>query len=114
MKYVMDARDFPAAEATRPLPERLLGPVPVQAVRNLHSSADGKLHVGEWTSGTGAWKVEYTETEACFIVEGVVRLRDDAGNERTYCAGEGFLLLPGFRGVWEVLEPCRKLYIIYE
>ena len=31
-----------------------------------------------------------------------------------FAAGASFVIPAGFRGVWEVLEPTSKLYVIYE
>jgi uncharacterized cupin superfamily protein len=31
-----------------------------------------------------------------------------------YRAGDSFVIDSGFRGTWEVIEPCRKRYAIYE
>jgi uncharacterized cupin superfamily protein len=116
LSHLLDWSELPEAEATQPAPGRVLepGPVPRQSVSNLHSSPDGRFHVGEWSSGVGAWRIAYTETELCHLLEGVIRLRDNAGQAKTYRAGDSFVITSGFTGTWEVLEPCRKLYAIYE
>ncbi len=31
-----------------------------------------------------------------------------------FSAGASFVIPAGFNGVWEVLEPTAKLYVIYE
>jgi len=114
MHRVLDWSGLPPPEPTGPAADRLIGPAPAQVIRNLLSSGDGRFHVGEWSSGVGAWRVAYTETELCHLLEGVVRLSDDQGHERTYRAGDTFVIGSGFAGTWEVLEPCRKIYAIYE
>ena len=50
----------------------------------------------------------------CQILEGVSIVRDKNGNERTLKAGDNFVIPAGFEGEWEVLEPCRKIYVIFE
>ena len=87
---------------------------PRQQIWNLLSSADGHFHVGQWASGVGAWEVQYTEFELCHILAGVVRVSDAQGLGRLYRTGDTFVIPSGFRGTWEVIEPCRKLYAIYE
>jgi hypothetical protein len=43
-----------------------------------------------------------------------VRISDDAGRSWTFGPGDCFVMPSGFRGLWEVLEPARKFYAIYE
>jgi uncharacterized cupin superfamily protein len=87
---------------------------PRQQIWNVLSSADARFHVGQWASSPGAWRVNYTEYELCHMLEGVVRLTNEAGTARVYRAGDSFVVPSGFRGTWEVVEACRKLYAIYE
>ena len=71
--------------------------------------------VGAGRLGVGAWRVQYTEHEFCHLLSGRVRLHDDAGGDAVVLeAGQSFVVPAGFSGVWEVLEPARKLYAIYE
>lgn len=111
---IKDFRQLGAGEASAPAADRLVSGNPRQQVWNVLSSADGRFHTGEWASGTGAWRVNYTEYELCHLLAGVVRLSDEQGESRLYRAGDSFVIPSGFRGTWEVLEPCRKLYAIYE
>ncbi len=41
-------------------------------------------------------------------------LRDNDGNSKTLRTGDRFVIPAGFRGTWEVLEPCRKIYVVFE
>ena len=36
------------------------------------------------------------------------------GNGKTVRAGDRFVIQAGFSGTWEVLEACRKVYVIFE
>ena len=89
-------------------------PVPVQHVRNLFTDGTGHFFGGIWRSSQGAWRVSYTENELCVLTEGRVRISDDAGHSWTFGPGDCFVMPSGFRGLWEVLEPARKFYAIYE
>lgn len=100
------------AEPSPPAAERIRRGNPQAQTRNDYSSADGGRHVGIWESTEGAWEVEYSEWEYCLILSGRVRLTDPAGDVVTVTAGESLVIEPGFRGLWEVLEPTRKLYVI--
>lgn len=41
-------------------------------------------------------------------------LTDEAGRATTLKAGDSFVIRPGFRGTWEVVEPTLKDYVILE
>ena len=41
-------------------------------------------------------------------------IRDQDGNAKTVRAGDRFVIPSGFSGTWEVLEACRKVYVIFE
>jgi hypothetical protein len=97
-------------------PARLVAgsPLPEQRVRNLYTDDGGRFFGGIWRSSPGAWHVSYTENELCVLTEGRVRISDDHGRSWTFGPGDCFVMPAGFRGVWEVLEPARKFYAIYE
>ena len=94
--------------------ERLLRGQPTQAVGNAYSSADQAFHCGIWEGDVGAWRVRYTEHELCHMLAGKVRMIDNDGRETVVAAGDSFVIPAGFEGIWEVLEPARKLYAVYE
>ncbi len=94
--------------------DRLISGQPAQAVVNAYSSGDERFHCGVWEGDIGAWRVRYTEDEFCHMLMGRVRIVADTGEERIVVAGDSFVLPAGFSGVWEVLEPARKLYAVYE
>jgi uncharacterized cupin superfamily protein len=95
---------------------RLVGdsPMPDQAVRNGFTDATGRFFGGIWRSSVGTWRVRYTENELCVLTSGRVRISDTAGGSWTFGPGDCFVIPSGFEGVWEVLEPARKFYAIYE
>jgi uncharacterized protein len=94
--------------------ERLVHGQPTQAVDNAYSSADQAFHCGVWEGDVGAWRVRYTEHELCHMLAGKVRMTDNDGRETVVTAGDSFVIPAGFEGIWEVLEPARKLYAVYE
>jgi len=102
------------AERYRPAAEKILKGEPDQAVYNHYSSPCGQFAAGVWEGEVGQWTVSYTEHEYCEIVQGVSVLRDQEGNAKTLRAGDRFVIPAGFKGTWEVLEPCRKIYVLFE
>ncbi len=73
---------------------------------------DGGLYAGIWESTPGKWRIEYDEWEFCHILSGVSLIAEDGAEARTVKAGDSFVLRPGFKGSWEVLETTRKEYVI--
>lgn len=94
--------------------EKLISGNPRQHVWNHYSDASGKFFAGYWQSEVGKWKICYTEEEYCQILEGVSIITDGEGNSVTASAGDSLIVPRGFTGTWEVVEPTRKIYVIYE
>ena len=67
---------------------------------------------GVWESTPGKWRIEYDEWEFCHILSGLSVISSDDGETRTAKPGDSFVIRPGFRGAWEVLETTRKEYVI--
>lgn len=103
-----------AGDASLPPADRLVSGHPLQTVNNVYSDPSGRFHAGTWACDVGAWRVEYTEHEFCQLLEGRVRLTDDEGRVTELGAGDAFVIPAGFRGLWETLTPCRKVYAICE
>jgi uncharacterized protein len=111
---IIDINSTGSAESSAPAADRVVSGNPRQQVWNAFSDPDGRFHVGRWSSSTGSWRVKYTERELCHLLSGVVRLTDDKGQQRTFRAGDTFMIDKGYSGTWEVVEPCSKVYAIYE
>ena len=104
----------PEISISRPAADRLLAGSPEHKASNVYSDPSGRLFAGVWDSTSGKWRVRYTEAEFCHITAGRVRITDGSGRVREFGPGASFVIPSGFEGTWEVLEPVRKLYVIYE
>ncbi|MDK9695674.1 MAG: cupin domain-containing protein [Siculibacillus sp.] len=93
-------------------PEKLVSGDPATGLRPAHENAEAGFYTGVWQSEVGAWRVAYDEDELCVILVGRVRLTEDGGAPREFGPGEAFVVPRGFRGVWETVEPLRKIYAI--
>jgi uncharacterized cupin superfamily protein len=94
-------------------PERRIKGAPEQTATTHFS--DGKhFYAGEWSADVGSWKVSYTEYEYFRLLEGRSILRDASGAELLLEPGDEICVPAGFEGEWEVLEPTRKVFVIYE
>lgn len=104
------ARDGLTAEITRPAPEKLLSGDPVHSTWNIEDR-DG-LYCGLWQSTPGKWKISYSEWEYVHIHTGHSILTDSEGVQTHLRAGDSFVIRPGYRGTWEVVETTLKDYVI--
>jgi uncharacterized cupin superfamily protein len=94
--------------------EKLIAGNPRQTVWNHYTDPTGKYFSGFWHSDVGKWRIAYSEEETCYLLEGVSIVTDEFGVATTLQAGDSFVIPRGFIGTWEVVEPSRKLYAIYE
>ena len=93
---------------------RLVAGSPLQVVANVYSDPGNAFHCGAWEGDVGTWRVAYTEHEFCHLLAGRVRMTSQDGSEQMFVTGDSFVIPAGFEGLWEVLEPARKLYAVYE
>ena len=98
-------------EEGAPTPDRLISGDPRFRIWNAEE-AEGGLYAGIWEATPGKGRLEYTEWEFCQILAGASVIAEDGGEARTVRAGDNFVLRPGFKGTWEVLETTRKAYVI--
>ena len=94
--------------------EKLLQGNPRQTAWVHYTDPSGRFCAGLWHSERGRWKILYTEEEYCQILEGVSIITPDGGNSVTVIVGDRLVVPRGFTGTWEVVEPTRKTYVIYE
>ncbi|AZO06946.1 MULTISPECIES: cupin domain-containing protein [unclassified Mesorhizobium] len=98
-------------EAGAPASDRVISGDPKFRTWNVEER-DGGLYAGIWEATPGKWRISYDEWEFCHILSGVSVIAEDGGEPRTVRAGDSFVLRPGFKGTWEVLETTRKEYVI--
>lgn len=98
-------------ETGAPAADRLISGSPEFRTWNVEE-AEGGLYAGIWQATPGKWRIVYDEWEFCHILDGVSVISEDGGAVRTVRAGDSFVLRPGFKGSWEVLETTRKEYVI--
>jgi uncharacterized cupin superfamily protein len=94
--------------------DKLIHGNPRQCVWKHYADGSGKFFAGVWSSEVGKWRISYTEEEYCQILQGKSIIADAAGNATTVSTGDSVVVPRGFVGTWEVVEPTRKIYVIYE
>lgn len=94
--------------------EKLIEGNPLQKLWVEYTDPSEKFCAGIWQSEIGKWTIQYTEEEYCHILEGVSLVTEDNGETNQVQAGDRFVIPAGFKGTWEVIEPTRKHFVIYE
>lgn len=100
-----------AKEAAPVAADRVVEGAP-HTVSCLDYARGDKIYAGEWSATEGAWRVKYDEWEFCHLLEGACELVADDGAVQRFTAGDSFVIEPGFSGVWRVLEPMRKRFVV--
>ena len=100
-----------APETGAPAPDRLISGNPRFTTWNVEE-AEGGLYAGIWQSTPGKWRIVYEEWEYFHILEGHSVVTEDGGGSVHLRAGDSYILRPGFKGTWEVVEATRKDYVI--
>ncbi|MEV7006145.1 cupin domain-containing protein [Streptosporangium sp. NPDC051022] len=78
------------------------------------SDDSGAFFGGGWEGEPGTLRLDpYPYDEVCVMIEGAVALVDVHGGRREFRAGDAFFVPRGFRGVWETLEPARKVFVAF-
>ena len=103
-------RDGITPEIGRPDPDKVVTGDPVHTTWSVEEH--GTLYAGLWQSTPGAWRVDYAEWEYIRILSGHSILTDDQGRETHLHAGDSWIIRPGFKGVWTVVETTLKDYVI--
>jgi uncharacterized cupin superfamily protein len=111
--HKFDAAPGPGEEYLLPA-EKLIAGNPRQTVWMDYTDPTAKFCTGVWRSEAGKWRIAYTEEEYCRILEGRSVIADTAGRAVTVTAGDSFVIPRGFVGTWEVVEPTRKRFVIYD
>lgn len=105
--------DIPAeGKPGAPPPEKIVEGSPTFRTFAGYRSADGTLHAGQWEATPGTWRIAYTRWEWMRLHSGRCVIRDEAGGKWSLGPGDVFVIEPGFRGTWQVLETMRKDYVI--
>jgi len=101
-------------ESANPSPEKILSGIPRTRVSNQYAEGSRQFFCGVWSSTSGKWRIRYTEHELCVLFEGRVRIESMGGDRHEFRAGDAFVVPAGFEGTWEVVEPCKKWYAVFE
>ena len=110
------AQQTTPAEFDYPREERRLQGKPQRTTWNHFTNASGEVCAGTWACEVGSWRIEFgaQEDEFFFVTQGRCRIIDEAGKVSSAGPGGVMVIPAGFKGVFEVLEPMVKHYVIVE
>jgi uncharacterized protein len=105
---------LPEPQCYLPPADRIVAGNPAQTAHVMFTSEDERFASGIWSCEPGTWRVVFSESEFCHILEGVLIVTGDDGSEVTYRAGDAFVSPAGFTGTWQVVERAKKYFAFYE
>jgi len=109
--------DAPPQPVTdQPAADRCVGTPPRRTTWERYAAMDGALSVGEWASEPGAWRIRFhpQRHEFFHVLSGRIRITATSGEVREFGPGDAAVIPAGFEGVFEVLEPVRKYYVMID
>lgn len=109
--FISVTTDGVEPEEGAPAADRIVSGEPRFTTWNVDEQSGG-LYAGIWEARPGKWHIAYDEWEFCHILSGVSMITEEGGEPRTVRTGDSFVIRPGFRGTWEVVETTRKEYVI--
>jgi hypothetical protein len=75
-------------------------------------SAPGRPAAGVWECGAGRFAYRFERDETVYVLEGAVRVTDEAGHERALGPGDFAHFPRGASSVWSVAERLRKVFVL--
>ena len=78
---------------------------------NAYTSEDGSKIMGTWICTPGKWYVEYVKWEYCDFRECYCIITPEGKEPIHLRAGDIFVIEPGMKGTWEVVETVRKYFV---
>lgn len=110
------AAQSPTPAVDHPRAERRLSGNPQRTTWNHFTNASGEVDAGIWACDVGSWRIAFpaNKDEFFFVTEGRCRLIDEQGHAVEAGPGNALVIPGGFQGVFEVLEPVKKHYVIVD
>lgn len=102
------------------MPLQTTGPVgiplsePACVISAASQSIPGKeeIKTGIWECSVGMFRREIAEGEVMHIMRGRCSFTPDGEDAITLMAGDTVFLPPNTNGVWDIVEPVRKVYVL--
>lgn len=112
LRFPIPDLDSTPSEAGAPSADRIISGNPAFRTWTLDTRDDATLFSGVWESTPGKWRIAYDEWEFCSILSGRSIITHEDGREMRVSEGDAFIIEPGFRGWWEVVQVTRKIFVV--
>lgn len=90
-----------------------LTPGQQESATALWTSPDGKIEIGVWECTPGRFTADRSAAaEFCHFLSGQIVMTETDGTQRRLGAGDAILLPQGWKGVWDIAAPTRKIYVM--
>lgn len=115
-KHLIDFSALPEPVLDRPAPERCPGPPPLRSTWSVYQANGAGLDCGVWAAEPGAWRIAFHagRHEYFHVLEGRIRITATDGEPREFGPGDACVIPAGFQGLFEVLAPTRKHYVMID
>jgi hypothetical protein len=107
---------LPAEVLDHPAAERCIGTPPLRRTQSVYQGDAGAVDCGIWASEPGTWRIHFHagRHEYFYVIDGRLRISDENGVSRTFGPGDACIIPAGFKGLFEVLEPVKKHYVMID
>ncbi|MEN2475189.1 MULTISPECIES: cupin domain-containing protein [Burkholderia] len=99
---------MPVLDATK---WKRIGGDPHTVNLNAYVSKDGSKIMGTWICTPGKFEVNYEKWEYCHFLDGYCIITPEGEKSVHLKAGDVFVIEPGMKGTWEVVETVRKYFV---
>lgn len=96
-----------------PFFEEILEGTPYTLTSKLYHDMERGLISGVWEASEGKWRIDYKIWEFCHILSGRCIIELEGESPVELGPGDAFIVQPGDRGTWTVLETMRKHLVIH-
>ncbi len=109
------AMDLPArGPLAPPVGQPLDGPMETFS-HKFFGSENGVIHAGLWEVSAGRMRADFGDDgEMVHVVKGTLHAIPDNGEPFTIRTGDTATFPPGWTGIWELREPMRKLFCVFD
>lgn len=115
-QIVVFSKQNSVPESDTPRLDRQVSGLPLRTTWNHFTNATEEVFSGVWESEVGSWRIEMgaREDEFFHVLRGRCRLHAEDGTVFDCAAGESLVIPAGFKGLFEVIEPLCKHYMIVD
>lgn len=82
--------------------------------RKIASSEGDRVESGVWECSPGTWRRQVTKAEFCHFIAGRCSFTHEDGTRIEISAGDSVFFPAETRGIWDVKETVRKVYLVFE